>query len=179
MLVEYISSAIPTCYITFRRHKLYKNTKYLAKFWYYCNISVCKLSGKAMLDNSLCLTIENDHINLSHIKGEAKSFQSRQIRGELGEKLSTMSFPSKEYHNRLASLDEDSFRAGNLKHVPISKTVLNQCSYDYRKSKLTGDSVINSLKILQTRYNDELSAKAAPGFIQFISICPLTVALWY
>ena len=64
-----------------------------------------------MLDNSLCLNIEND-INLSHIKGEAKSFQSRQIRGEerkiLGEKLSTMSFSSKEYHNRLASLDEDS-----------------------------------------------------------------------
>ena len=93
----------------------------------------------------------------------------------LVEKLSTMSFPSKEYHNRLASLDEDSFREGNLKHVPISKNVLKQCSYEYRKSKVADDSVINSLKILQTRYKDELSLKVAPGFIQFISISPFGI----
>ena len=78
-----------------------------------------------------------------------------------------MSFP--EYHDRLASLDEDSFRARNLKRVPISKNVLKQYSYAYRKSKLADDSVINSLKILQTRYKDE--------FIQFILISPLTVAV--
>ena len=49
VLAEYISSAIPACNITFRRYKLYTTTKYFAKFWYYCNISRCKLSGKAMV----------------------------------------------------------------------------------------------------------------------------------
>ena len=56
--------------------------------------------------------------------------------------------------------------------------MIKQESYEYCKSKLADDSVINSLKILQTRYKAELSSKAAPGFIQFISISPFTVALW-
>ena len=101
------------------------------------------------------ITITNKETSLCHIKGGLKSFQSRQVKGAdriiLGEKLSDMSFPSKEFHRRLASLDEKSFLSGNLKNVPISKNVLKQCSYEYRKSQLVDDSLIKSLQILQSR----------------------------
>ena len=96
----------------------------------------------------------------------------------LGEKLSEMAFPSKEYHRRLASLDEKSFLAGNLKNVPLSKNVLKQCSYEYRKSKLVDDSVTKSLQILQDRYKKELPSKSVPGFIQFLSISPFVISPW-
>ena len=39
-------------------------------------------------------------------------------------------------------------------------------------------SVINSLKILEAQYKKELNSKSVPGFIQFLSVTPLTISLW-
>ena len=89
-----------------------------------------------------------------------------------------MAYPSKLYHRRLSALDEKSFSMGNLKNVPKSKSVISQCSYEYRKANQVDDSLINSLKTLKSMYNTELKSKLVPGFIQFISFDPLTVALW-
>ena len=32
--------------------------------------------------------------------------------------------------------------------------------------------------MIQSQYKDELPSKSVPGFIQFMSISPLTIALW-
>ena len=89
-----------------------------------------------------------------------------------------MAFPSKYFHRKLASLDEKSFSMGNLRDVPQSKSVVSQCSYEYRKGNQIDASPINSLKELKLKYSEELNSKCIPGFIQFFTVDPLTVALW-
>ena len=63
---------------------------------------------------------------------------------ELGKSISESTYPSKEFHRRLAELDEKSFQAGNLKDTPISKNVVRQCAYEYRKSTLEDKDIIES-----------------------------------
>ena len=138
--------------------------------------------GTTTLDRSFSLTIFNKQTELKHEKGRQKSFESRNIRGadrkHLGEKVADMAFPSKYFHRKLASLDEKSFSMGNLRDVPQSKSVVSQCSYEYRKRNQIDPSPINSLKELKLKYSKELNSKCIPGFIQFFTVDPLTVALW-
>ena len=117
-----LSDKIPYCCINFKRHKLYsKGNKFVAKFWFQCGIEGCSLDGKAHLDKYMVLHVANTKTSLKHIKGKKKSFRSRYVRGQdrlkLEQSVSEMAYPSKEYHNRLANLDDDSFLAGNLKDV--------------------------------------------------------------
>ena len=116
------------------------------------------------------------------LKGNQKVFNRGYKRGKdrysLGKSVSGMTYSSKEYHKKLSSLDEKSFSMGNLKDVPISKNVISQCHYEYRKSNQPAVSVVESLKLLKKQYENELGSKSVPGFIQFISVCPLTIALW-
>ena len=67
---------------------------------------------------------------------------------------------------------------GNLKNVPQSKNVITQCKYEYRKDSRIDNSVIVSLKELKNIYIKEFNSKVIPGFIQFTSLDPLTVAVW-
>ena len=89
-----------------------------------------------------------------------------------------MTYPSKLYHRRFSALNDESFLMGNLKNVPTSKSVITQCRYEYRKANQVDESLINSLKTLKSKYNAELNSKLVPGFMQFVSLDPLTVALW-
>ena len=89
-----------------------------------------------------------------------------------------MAYPSKEYHNRLANLDGDSILAGNLKDVPMSKNVVKQCAHEYRQSTLLDKDVIQSIQSLKESCISKLGAKSIPGFIQFFSVKPFTLALW-
>ena len=97
---------------------------------------------------------------------------------KLGKTASEMAFPSKEFHKRLSNLDQNSFLAGNLKDTPISKNVIKQCAYEYRKSTLVDADLVKSLQIIKEKYISELEFKTVPGFLQFFSIQPLTIALW-
>ena len=135
-----------------------------------------------MLDTSLSITLCNKYTVLKHEKGKRKSFQARPVKGEdrktLAKAVADMTYPSKVYHRRLSALDEKLFSMGNLKNVPKSKSVISQCSYEYRKANQVDESLINSLKTLKSKYNAELKSKSVPGFMQFISLDTLTVALW-
>ena len=178
-----LSDCLPKCCINFKRRKLYPaNSKYVAKFWFYCSLAGCSLDSTAHLLKSRFLLVHNKHTRLSHTKGEQKSYRSRFVRGEerikLGESVSALSYPSKEYHRRVAKLDEDSFQAGHLRDTPISKYVVKQCAYEYRKSTHIDKDAIQSVQLLKEKYCSELPGKSVAGFIQFFSINPLTVALW-
>ena len=131
-----------------------------AKFWYYCTIEGCELQGTATLNSSFSIQIINKNTILRHIRGKRKSYQSRNTRGEkrkiLAEKVADMAYPSKIYHRKLSALDEKSFSMGNLKDVPLSKSVITQCSYENRKENRIDESLITSLKILKSKYSDEL-----------------------
>ena len=179
---EALNGVFPYCCINFKRHRLLKDSVNLVKVWYYCKIDGCELNGTAILDKSFSLTMCNTKTELRHNKGKRKSFESRNIRGEdrkiLGETVADMSFPSKYFHRKLANLDEKSFSMGNLKDVPKSKSIVTQCSYEYRKGKQVDSSPINSLKELKLKYSKELNSKSTPGFIQFFTVDPLTVGLW-
>ena len=126
--------------------------------------------------------MQNANTDLCHVKNRPNSFKARNVTGEerksLGESVKDMSFPSKVYHRRLAALDETTFNMGNLKNVPQSKNVITQCKYEYRKDSRIDNSVIVSLKELKNIYIKEFNSKVIPGFIQFTSLDPLTVALW-
>ena len=78
--------------------------------------------------------------------------QRRPVKGEerkvLAKAVADMTYPSKLYHRRLSALNEESFLMGNLKNVPISKSVITQCRYEYRKANQADESLINSLKHL-------------------------------
>ena len=91
----------------------------------YCSISGCCLGSTVLLRKDRFLEIDNKNTVVSHIKGDAKSFQSRFVRGDdrmaLGKSAAKSAYPSKEFHRRLAELDEKSFQAGNLKDTPFSK----------------------------------------------------------
>ena len=99
-------------------------------------------------------------------------------REALTKSVEDMAFPSKIYHRRLAALDETSFKMGNLKNVPQSKNVITQCKYENRKNNRVDDSIIVSFQELKSTYKKELNSNVIPGFIQFTSFDPLTVALW-
>ena len=178
-----LGEVLPFCNILFKRHKLYEtNSSKLAKFWFYCNISDCKLDGTATLNSSYSIDVLNKRTQLKHGKGKPKSFQSRPIRAQsrkiLGEKAADMTYPSKLYHRKLSHLDDKLFQMGNLKDVPQSKNVITQCAYEYRKDNREDKSLINSLSLLKTRYNKEMKNKSVSGFIQSISFDPLTIGLW-
>ena len=123
-----LSVSLPYCCIHFRRHKLYKNDNKLFKCWYYCT------NNKAVLYSSLTIFfLENSHTVLKHVKGEPKSFKSRNVKGDgrkaLAKEVAEMPFSSKVYNRRLAALDETSFQMGNLKNVSQPKDVISQCKY--------------------------------------------------
>ena len=182
VFAEALEKAFPYCCINFKRHKLYKVDSKLFKCWYYCTIEGCKLNGTALLDASFSLVLQNACTNLHHVKRKPNSFKARNVSGEdrkvLAETDADMAFPSKVYHRRLAALDETSFKMGNLKNVPQSKDVITQSKYENRKNSRVDDSIIVSLKELKNTYVKELNSKVIPGFIQFTSFDPLTVALW-
>ena len=190
MFSSALVGSLPYCCINFKRHKLYKNgnpkgntnTKKIFKGWYYCTIEGCELNGTVTLDSSYSLIIYNSHTLLRHTKGMTNSFKSRHIKGDqrtaLAKSVADMTYPSKLYHRRLAALDENYFQMGNLRNVPQSKNVVKQCSYEHRKSSRLDESTLVSLKELKSIYQKELKAKSVPGFIQYMSFDPLTVALW-
>ena len=87
----------------------------------------------------MVLHVANTKTSLKHIQGKRKrvfapAMLGGQNRLKLGQSVSEMAYPSKEYHNRLANLDDDTFLAGNLKDVPMSKNVAKQCAHEYRQS---------------------------------------------
>ena len=179
---EILSKSLPYCCINFKRHKFFKKGNNLFKCWYYCSIEDCELNGIAILDTSFCLHLQNLYTALKHTKNRANSFKSRNVKGGqrkvLAESVADLAYPSKIYHRRLAALDDTSFQMGNLKNVPQSKNVITQCSYENRKSCQIDKSALASLKKLKSMYDKEMHAKHVPGFIQFISIDPLTIGLW-
>ena len=130
----------------------------------------------------MLLHVVNNITEIEHVKGKPKSFRSRYIRDtdrlDLGKSVSDMSYPSKEFHRRLANLDEKCFLAGNLKDVPMSKSVVKQCAYEYQQSILVDEDLIQSIQILKEKFISKLQSKSIPGFIQFFSIQPFTIALW-
>ena len=83
-----------------------------------------------------------------------------------------MTYPSKLYHRKLSALDNNAFAMGNLKDVTQSNNVIQQCGYEYRKGNRIEESLMTSLKMLKSKYNEEF--KSVSGFIQFISCDPLT-----
>ena len=181
-LADLLSEHIPSCCLNFKRRKLYpEKSKYIIKIWMYCSISGCRLDNTALLRKDKFLEINNRKPLVSHSKGDRKSFQSRFVRGDdrmaLGKSASESTYPSKEFHRRLAELDEKSFQAGNLKDTPISKNVVRQCAYAYRKSTLEDKDIIKSIQLLQQKYVAESKSKCAKGLIQFFSVTPFTVAL--
>ena len=109
------------------------------------------------------LHLHNKNTSLSHAKGVEQSYRSRFVRGDdrikLGQSVCDLSYHSKEFHKRLANLEETSFSVGNLKDTPMSKNVLKQCSYEYRKSTLEDEDAIKSIRILEEKYTTELAAK--------------------
>ena len=182
-LAGILADIIPSCNIAFKRHKLYAATsENVTKCWFNCTIEGCRLDSQAILDKSCCLHVNNKNISLIHVKGKPKSFQSRYISGKdrekLGKSVSGMTYCSKFFHEKLNSLDERSFSMGNLKDIPISKNVISQCSYEYRRKNQKSESVVESVQLLKKAYNKELDNKFVPGFIQFIFVNPLTIALW-
>ena len=182
-VARFLSERIPYCNIKFKRHKLYgKHSNHVAKFWFNCGIEGCSLDGSAVLDKGMVLHVNNQSTTLTHIKGKPKSFRSRFIRGEerlkLGKSVIETGFPSKEFHKRLSNLDEDYFLAGNLKNTPVSKNVLKQCAHEYRQSLLVDKDLVQSILMLKGKFISQLGCKTPPGFIQFFSVQPLTVALW-
>ena len=183
LVAKFLSNRIPHCSINFKRHKVYASgSNFVAKFWFRCGIEGCSLDGTAILDKYMVLHVNNKYTDLKHVKGKRKSFCSRFVKGEdrikLGESVNGLSFPSKEYHKRLADLDETYFQAGNLKDIPMSKNVLKQCGYEYRQSTLEDKDVVQSILILKEKYISELESRTIPGFIQFFSLQPFTLALW-
>ena len=183
-LAGILTDIIPSCNIAFKRHKLYAATsENVAKCGFNCTIEGCRLDSQAILDKSCCLHVNNKNISLFHVKGKPKSFQSRYISGKdrekLGKSVSGMTYCSKFFHEKLNSLDGRSFSSmGNLKDSPISKNVISQCSYEYRRKNQLSESVVESVQLLKKAYNKELDHNFVPGFIQFISVDPLTIALW-
>ena len=184
IIESFLVEVFPYCSIGFKRHKLYKSKSSLnlAKFWYYGRIAGCNLKGSAVLNSSMALTFTNINTHLKHDRGKRKSFESRPVKGRkrliLGERAADMNYPSKLFHRKLASLDENLFRMGNLKDVPRSKNVITQCAYEYRKSQREDDSLTNSLIILKQKFAKEMGNKIIPGFLQFFTVDPLTVSLW-
>ena len=71
-----------------------------------------------------------------------------------------MNYPSKIFHRKLAALDQDSYRMGNLKGVPRSKNVVKQCAYEFRKSQQEDDSLTKSIEILKQKFVRELGNKS-------------------
>ena len=180
---DLISKYLPNCSINFKRRKVYPpGSKYIAKFWFYCSIADCLLESTAQLCTNRNFIIQNKNTSLSHTRGVYKSFQSRFVRGKdrvkLGKSVSGLSYPSKEFHKRLANLDENSFSAGNLRDTPMSKNVIKQCAYEYRKLSLEDKDVIQSIQLLQQKFSKETQCKSTRGYIQFFSINPFTIALW-
>ena len=178
-----LNEVIPFCCIVFKRHKVFKcNSEKLGKFWFYCKIEGCKLKGMAILTSDYSLDIINENTHLKHIKGTAKSYLSRPVREHnrkvLGERAVDMTYPSKLSHRKLASLDEDLFKMGNLKDVPQSKNVVKQCAYEYPKGNREDNSIITSLQLLKAKYIKDMSSKSLSGFVQFLSFDPITVGLW-
>ena len=178
-----LANKLPYCSLAFKRHKLYTTTSDLAKFWYYCTIAGCNLEGTAILNSCFKINLLNKNTNLRHDKGKPKSFQSRPIKGNnriiLGEKAADMAYPSKLHHRKIQALDENLFQMGNMKDVPRSKSVITQCSYEFRKNKREDDSLITSLILIKNDYINEMKYNnVVPGFIQFLSFDPLTIGLW-
>jgi hypothetical protein len=179
-----LANKLPYCSLAFKRHKLYTTTGGgLAKFWYYCTIAGCNLEGTAILNSCFKIDLLNKNTNLRHDKGKPKSFQSRPIKGNnriiLGEKAADMAYPSKLHHRKIQALDENLFQMGNMKDVPRSKSVITQCSYEFRKNKREDDSLITSLILIKNDYINEIKYNnVVPGFIQFLSFDPLTIGLW-
>ena len=99
-------------------------------------------------------------------------------RVKLSESVSELSFPSKEFHKRLANLDENTFSSGNLRGTHMSKNVIKQCAYEYRESSLEDKDVIRSIQLLQQKFSEETQSKSTSGFIQFFSINPFAIGLW-
>ena len=149
-LADLLAEHLPNC-INFKRRKLCPgSSKYIAKYFFYCSIaggtldSTTYLTRDKMLhltrDEMLHLTrdkmlhLHNKNTSLSHVKGVQKSYRSRSVRGDdrmkVGQSVSDLPYPSKEFHKRLANLEEISFSMGNLKDNPMSKNILKQCSYE-------------------------------------------------
>ena len=120
------------------------------------------------------LHLHNKNTSLSHAKGMEKSYRSRFVRGDdrirLGQSVCRITV--RNFHKRLANFEETSFYMGNLKDTPMSKNVLKQFSYEYRKSTPEDEDAIKSTRILEGKYTIELAAKSVPGFKQYFSINP-------
>lgn len=182
-IADLLSEHLPNCCVNFKRRKVYPSKSiYVSKYYFYCSIAGCNLNSTATISKDKILSINNRNTTLVHKKGEAKSYQSRYVRGDermkLGKCVADSSFPSKEYHKRLSNLDEKSFSLGNLKDTPASKNVVKQCSHEYRNSLFEDKEVVRSIQLLKSKYNEELKGKSIMGFIQFFSVDPFIVALW-
>ena len=175
-----LSQFLPHCCLNFKRRQLYPTkSQFIGKFWIYCSIAGCNLESNAVLLKSRQLIITNKYTRLKHLKGQVKSFRSRLIRGKeqlkSGESVANLSYPYKEFHKRLANLDDKSFRAGNLKDTSLSKKKLyEQCASDFRKSTFEDRDVIKSVQILKEKYDSSSTGKPIKGFIQFFSINPFS-----
>ena len=182
-MASVLAKDLPNCCLNFKRRKSYpQKSQFVGKFWLYCSIAGCSLDSTAVLLKSRQLLLNNKITKLRHIKGQEKSFRSRFVRGkkrlELGEIVSNLSFPSKEYHQRLAALQKTAFQAGNLKDTPLSKNVLRQCGSDFRQSTMEDKDAMKSIQILREKFITDSPGKSIHGFIQFFSINPFTVAMW-
>ena len=77
-------------------------------------------------------------------------------RGLLQEKLLDIKFPSKEFHKKLASLDEDSFNAGNLTGAGKSKEVYKKIKYECVKKLEHHDDIYLSIAKVKEKFTNEI-----------------------
>ena len=199
---DLLSKYFPNCCINFKRRKMYpQNSTYIAKFWFYCSTAGCSLDSTTQLFKNRDLIVQNKNTSLSHTKGVYKSFLSRFVRGKdrvkLGESVSELSIPSKEFHKRLANLDENTFSSGNLRDTPMSKNVIKQCAYEYREASLEDKMLLSSVHmniekhLWKTKmlsevfnfYNRNSVKKLSPNLHQvsynFFSINPKDIELYH
>ena len=94
------------------------------------------------------------------------------------EKLLDIKFPSKEFHKKLASLDADSFNAGNLTGAGKSKEVYKQIKYEGVKNLQHHDDIYLSIAKVKEKFTNEIVGSKIKGYIWYYSIQPFIVGLW-
>ena len=78
-LANILSKKIPSCWISFKRHKLYATKSMsVAKFWFYCTIEGCQLNG-------FCWYIPPGKKDLLHC---VHTFKSKQSNTTFAKKIS-------------------------------------------------------------------------------------------
>ena len=86
------------------------------------------------------------------------------------EKLIDIKFPSKKFNKKLASLDENSFNAGNLTGAGKSKEVYKQIKHEGVKNLQHHHDIYLSIGKVEEKFTNEIFGSKIEGYIQYYSI---------